>query len=149
MTVRKSVGVGLVLACLTGLVMAADAHEDAAQAAADSWLKLVDAGDYAGSWDHVAKVLKGAVTQAAWVQMTTGARAPLGTLVSRKVTSRQYTEKPPTTRVVGGKVYTWGQGKYVVLRYSTAFANRPSAVETVTMVTDTDGTWRVAGYSVP
>jgi len=69
--------------------------------------------------------------------------------VSRKLKSREYTEKPPTTRFVGGKVYTWGQGKYVVLHYDAAFANKPSAVETVTMMAEPDGVWRVSGYSIP
>ena len=123
MAVRRGVGAGLVLACLAGFALAADNPEDSAQAAGESWLSVVDAGDYAGSWDQAAKVLKGAVRQAEWVQMSGGVRTPLGKLVSRKLKSREYTEKPPTTRLVGGKVYTWGQGRYVVLRYDAAFAN--------------------------
>ena len=75
--------------------------------------------------------------------------AALGPLVSRKLKSREYTEKPPTTRLVGGRVYTWGQGKYVVLRYEASFANRASASETVTMMADSDGAWRASGYTVP
>ena len=64
--------------------------------------------DYAASWDQAAKVFKGAVKQTEWGQLATSVRAPLGVLVSRKLKSREYTEKMPTTRVIGGKVYTWG-----------------------------------------
>ena len=46
-------------------------------------------------------------------------------------------------------MYTWGQGKYVVLRYEASFANRASASETVTMMADSDGAWRASGYTVP
>jgi hypothetical protein len=86
--------------------------------------------------------------QSDWVQAAEASRAPLGKLVSRRVKSRQYSEKAPTTRVIGGRVYTWGDGQYVVLQYDSAFANKPSASETVTAMADADGSWRVAGYSV-
>jgi hypothetical protein len=54
----------------------------------------------------------------------------------------------PTTRVIGGKVYTWGNGKYVVIQYDAVFANRSSAVETVIPMADRDGVWRVSAYSI-
>lgn len=142
------------VACLVGLFViggaafAVQAPEDAAQAAAESWLTLVDGGDYLGSWDQAARVLKAGVKRAEWGETVGGVRSPLGKLVSRRLKSREYTEKAPTTRVVGGKVYTWGDGKYVVIQYETAFANKPSAVETVIPMADPDGVWRVSGYSV-
>jgi hypothetical protein len=145
---RRAVGAGLVLAFLAGFAVA-DGPEDAAQAAGEAWLRVIDAGDYAGSWNQASKALKGTVKQADWVELSNAARAPLGPLVSRKLKSREYTEKPPTTRLVGGRVYTWGQGKYVVLRYEASFANRASASETVTMMADSDGAWRASGYTVP
>ncbi len=50
--------------------------------------------------------------------------------------------------MIGGRAYTWGEGRYVILEYEAGFANKASAVETVTAMADTDGAWRVAGYSV-
>ena len=78
MTVRRSIVAAIIVACLVGPVVAADKPEDAAQAAAESWLTLVDAGDYAGSWDQAAKVFKGAVKQADWVQMSGRRSHPAG-----------------------------------------------------------------------
>jgi hypothetical protein len=49
---------------VAGAGLAAQTPEDAAQAVADSWLKLVDRGDYPASWDQSASALKGAVKQA-------------------------------------------------------------------------------------
>jgi hypothetical protein len=46
---------------LAGPGVAAEKPEDAAQAAAESWLKLVDDGNYAASWEQAAKLFKGAV----------------------------------------------------------------------------------------
>jgi len=145
---------GFIVACLIafvvgGVASAADKPEDAAQAAAESWLKLVDGGDYSASWSQAAKVFKGAVKQTDWGEMVGGVRIPHGKLVSRKLRSREYTEKAPTTRVIGGKVYTWGgDGRFVIIQYDTVFANKASAVETVIPMADSDGVWRVSGYSI-
>jgi hypothetical protein len=148
---RRSFNMACLIALLVvgGAGFAAAGPEDAAQAAAESWLSLVDGGNYSASWDQGAKMFKGAVKQAEWGQMVGGARTPLGKLVSRKLKSREYTEKAPTTRVVGGKAYTWGgNGKYVIIQYDTVFANNASAVETVIPMADPDGVWRVSGYSI-
>jgi len=142
---------GLTVVCLIGLAAgaaAAQKPEDAAQAAAEAWLSRVDGGDYAGSWDQAARVLKAGVKRPEWTDSVRAARSPLGKVVSRRLKSREYTEKAPTTRVVGGKVYTWGAGRYVVLEFDTAFANKPSAAETVIPMAEPDGAWRVSAYSV-
>jgi hypothetical protein len=103
----------LIAACLVGCLvvagapLAADQAEDAAQAAAESWLRVVDSGDYAGSWTQAARPLRGAVKQDDWAELVGNTRTPLRGLVSRKLKSRELTEKPPTTRVIGGRVYPW------------------------------------------
>jgi Protein of unknown function (DUF4019) len=117
---------------------AAEGPEAAAQAAAESWLTLVDAGQYAESWDHAATLFRGAVTRNQWEQAVEGVRGPLGKVVSRKIKARQYTEHLPGAP----------DGEYVVLQYDTVFANKASAVETVTPMLDKDGTWRVSGYLI-
>jgi hypothetical protein len=133
---------------LGSVAFSADTPEDAAQAAAESWLTIVDGGDYAGSWEQAARALKGAVKQGDWSGAVGSDRAPLGKVVSRRLKSREHTERPPTTRVIGGRAYTWGQGKYVVIQYETVFASRGSAIETVVPTVDPDGAWRVSSYSV-
>ena len=42
---------------LAGTTLAAQATEDAAQAVGESWVKIVDAGNYGESWDEAATVL--------------------------------------------------------------------------------------------
>ena len=119
-------------------VVAPDKPEDAAQNAAESWLKLVDDGHYAASWEQAAKLFKGVVRQADWEHMAGGVRSPLGRLVSRKLKSREYTEKMPGAP----------DGKYVIIQYDTVFENKASAVETVTPMLDPDNAWRVSGYFI-
>jgi hypothetical protein len=130
--------VAIVAVVFAGPTRAADKPEDLAQSAAESWLKLTDAGDGGGSWDQAAKLFKSAVTKEQWGQALAGVRPPLGKVISRKVTSRQYSEKVPGAP----------DGKYVTIQYETMFENKASAVETITPMLDPDGTWRVSGYFI-
>jgi opacity protein-like surface antigen len=117
---------------------AGDPAEKAAVDAADAWLKVVDAGEYAASWDEAAPFFKGAVGKADWEKALKGVRSPLGKLVARKVASRTYTEAVPGAP----------DGKYVVVQYETSFENKKHAIETVTPMLAPDGRWRVSGYFI-
>jgi Protein of unknown function (DUF4019) len=136
--IRILVCAGIVAAAFAGPVRAADKPEDLAQTAAESWLKLTDAGDGAGLWEQAARLFKGVVTKEQWTQALAGVRPPLGKVVARKVTSRQYSEKLPGAP----------DGKYVVIQYETVFEMKTSAVETITPMLDPDGVWRVSGYLI-
>lgn len=123
----------------TGVGFAAtDKPEDAAQTAAEAWLKSVDAGRYDDSWSAAAKLFQGSVTKDQWHQAAASARGPIGDLVSRKVKSRQY-----TTTLPGAP-----DGKYVILQFDAVFKSKAAAVETVTVMVDPDGAWRVSGYFI-
>jgi uncharacterized protein DUF4019 len=117
---------------------AASGSEDAAQKAAETWLKLVDAGNYEGSWDQAAKLFKASVTQEQWKRAAAGARTPLGKMMSRRVKSRVFTEKLPGAP----------DGKYVVIQFDTVFERKATAMETITPMLDADGVWRVSGYFI-
>jgi hypothetical protein len=138
MKIRALACMGIVAAVFAAPVRAADKPEDLAQSAAESWLKLTDSGNAGASWDQAAKLFKGAVTREQWTQALAGVRPPLGKVVSRKVTSRQYSEKVPGAP----------DGKYVTIQYETVFENKASAVETITTMLDPDGVWRVSGYFI-
>ena len=138
MRIRATIATGCLIAFLAVPALAADKPEDAAQAAAESWLKLVDGANYLASWEQAARLFKGAVKQADWKQMAAGVRGPLGKVVSRKLKSRDYREKLPGAP----------DGRYVVIQYDTVFEHKASAVETVTPMADPDGAWRVSGYFI-
>jgi len=138
MIIARALTVFVLAVSITPAAWAADKPEDAAQAAAESWLALVDAADYDASWEAAAKIFKHAVTKDQWKQAATAARGPLGKLVSRKVKSREYKEQVPGAP----------DGKYVMLQYDSVFENKASAVETVVPMVDPDGQWRVSGYFI-
>lgn len=110
--------------------------EVAAQTAAEVWLGLVDDGQFDKSWDTAAKILRDLVKKSDWVELGKAKRPPLGKVVSRKLK-----EATPTKTLPGAP-----EGTYVVLQYNTEFENKKPVLETVTVVTDPDGQWRVSGY---
>ena len=117
---------------------AADKPEKEAQAAAEQWLALIDAGQFAESWQATASVFQAAVSQPQWKSSLESVRKPLGTLVSRKLKSAKYSKKLPGAP----------DGEYVVVQFTSSFTNKNGAVETVTPMLDQDGKWKVSGYFI-
>jgi hypothetical protein len=110
----------------------------AAEGAASDWLKLVDAGNYAQSWDDADAALKSNIAKEQWQELLTRNRAPLGAPISRRLTSAEY-----TTQLPGAP-----DGQYVVIQYASNFEHNGSVIETVTPALDKDGKWRVCLYVV-
>lgn len=111
---------------------------EAAKSAATAWLGLVDAQDAEASWEQASLTFKSAVTAAQWSQALDSVRRPLGALKQREGKTAEYKTSLPGAP----------DGKYVVLQYRSTFEHKASAVETVTVVMDPDGAWKVAGYFI-
>ncbi|MGO9061807.1 MAG: DUF4019 domain-containing protein [Candidatus Binataceae bacterium] len=126
--------------CLGGVcaTLADQAAVEQATQAADAWLKLVDAGDYAASYQQTSSLFKDLVSQAKWTEKAGAARKPLGKLDSRRMKTAQYEATLPGAP----------DGQYVVVLYDSSFAHKKSAIETVTMMLDKDGKWHVVGYFI-
>jgi Protein of unknown function (DUF4019) len=117
---------------------AQDEKTKAAEAAAESWLKLVDAGNYVQSWEETSASFKASITKKDWEQRLKGVRDPLGAVNSRKVKAAKH-----MTHLPGAP-----DGEYVVIQYDASFANKKDSVETVTPMLEKDGQWRVTGYYI-
>ncbi|MBV8784094.1 MAG: DUF4019 domain-containing protein [Gammaproteobacteria bacterium] len=126
----------MALLLLTGWAAAAPAPEAAAQEVALAWLGLVDGGNYADSWTQAATLFRDNVTQAQWQSAVESARGPVGALKARQVQSATFRRDLPGAP----------DGEYVVIQFTSAFRGKASAIETVTVMKDRDGSWRVAGY---
>ncbi len=117
---------------------AADGSEEVAQKAAEAWLLLTDQGKFEESWKAAAEVFQKSVTKEQWEKALAMAREPLGDLISRELKSAEATDT-----LLGAP-----EGDYVVLQFTTSFANKKEAVETVTPMLGEDGKWRVSGYFI-
>jgi Protein of unknown function (DUF4019) len=121
---------------LPASALAADTTAQATDSA-KAWLALVDAGNYAQSWSETCTLFQNHITQAQWVTAAKAAREPLGTVISRAVTTATSANALPGAP----------DGQYMVIQFHSKFANKAEAVETVTMMMD-DGRWKAAGYFI-
>jgi hypothetical protein len=128
----------VILLVATTVVHAEGTNEEEAVAVARTWLALVDGGEYAQSWESAAKLFRNAVSREQWESVSSGAREPLGSLVSRELKSASYQTSLPGAP----------DGEYVVIEFDSVFEKKATAVELVTPMKDPDGKWRVSGYFI-
>ena len=134
-----SVLAGVVLTIVAVATVHADqSAEKAAQKAAESWLSLVDSGEYSESWNKAAQIFKQKVSLQQRKTALDSVRIPFGKLKSRKFKTAVYTETLPGAP----------DGKYVVIQYETIFDKKKSSIETVTPMMEKDGQWKVSGYFI-
>ena len=138
MKLRSVITIIFCLAVNSGVAFADDMAEESIVAAAQSWLGEIDSGDYAKSWKQASSYFQGAVTEKNLTDALNGTRKPLGKLLSRKIVKTQ-----SATSLPGAP-----DGNYLVMQFDTSFANKKSAVETVTFMREKDGNWRAAGYYI-
>jgi hypothetical protein len=112
--------------------------ERKAREGADAWLRLVDHGQYAESWDAAAQLFQSSTAKDRWVTALEGARGRFGISSSRKLRAAEY-----KTQLEGAPT-----GEYVVVHYDSAFEHKPTVREVVTLMKQGDDSWKVAGYFV-
>lgn len=110
----------------------------AAHTAVESWLSLIDQAQYAASWQTAASSFRNAISLQKWAEAAQTARGPLGTLKSRVMKSSTAAKTLPGAP----------DGDYVVMQFDSAFDKKAAALETITVVHDPDGQWRVVGYFI-
>jgi hypothetical protein len=136
---RKSFAEAIVLlarsanASSEALAQSALAPDDAAR----QWLTFVDSGDYVKSWDHASGLFKNGIDVQKWQATIAPVRNPLGALIERLPAGVKW------SNAMAGLP----DGKYVVMQFSSIFANKAVAVETVGLDTE-DGHWAVIGYFI-
>jgi len=135
---RLMMTVTFICSLIGAIAMAQDKNIEAAKKGSESWLAVVDKGDYTASYEEAASIFKLAVTKEDWLQKVRAARNPLGKVISRKLKGTQYKTSLPGAP----------DGEYVVIQYDTSLENKRSAVETITPTLDKDAQWRVSGYFI-
>lgn len=109
----------------------------AAAIAAQSWLKLVDAGNYGDSWDQSSTLMKLTVRKEEWITMMNQIRKPFGSVRNRQVMDERTAKNP----------HGLPKGDYMVMFYKTDFSGKSGAYELVTLFFE-DGQWSVLTYQV-
>ena len=111
--------------------------KQAARAAAESWLALLDAGAFDEGWTAADSTLRAGMAREDWENQGIRARHRLDTLRARRLARAQYRDS--TAQIAGG-------APVVILQYAAEYAKGPAWEAVVTTRRDTS--WGVAGYRV-
>lgn len=125
------ISVVIALGVVTSLASAEDT------AAANTWIGLVDAGQWAQSWDAAGTLFKSQIAEPRWASTIQEVRGPLGSMSSRSVKTVTKTHSLPGAP----------DGEYELVQFQTNFANRTGAIETVVLAHEPTG-WKVDGYFI-
>lgn len=94
----------------------------------------LDAKNWNESWEAAGKIFQSNLTQEQWTKTAQTVREPLGAVISKRILG--VTKK---TTLPGAP-----DGEYGVLKYSAAFTNKASTVETVVLSRDGEQ-WKIDG----
>jgi hypothetical protein len=111
---------------------------NAAVEAATGWLGIVDNGKYRDSWQASAQYFQDKVPQDQWESSLRQIRPPFGKVITRETSDVKY-----MTYIPGAPV-----GEYVVIQFKTDFEDKHGSIETVTVMLEKDGSWKVSGYFI-
>jgi hypothetical protein len=121
-----------------GPLAAQDPRASQVQETARAWLADTDRGDAAQSWKNAGKQFRNAITAERWAESLRLVRRPLGAISQRAVLATQFRKKIPGS----------ADGEYAIVLFRSTFAGKIGAQETVVLQLETDGTWRVIGYTI-
>src|SRR5450830_2008184 len=110
----------------------------AAKVSAEAWLKRMDAGDYAGTWDTSSSGMHKEMSKSYWKMLITAIHWPLGDFKSRKFKSAVL-QKAPASKPGPDQV---------VIDYVSQYENKADVKETVTTTLEKDNSWKVSGFNI-
>ena len=113
-------------------------EQNEAIAAAETWLVLLDSGQYQSCWESASSLMRTGVAEDQLAQSLHSVLAPLGSALSRSLDTAGYHETLPGAP----------DGRYWVLKFSTSYTNKQAGTETITLMLDHEE-WRVSGSLYP
>lgn len=128
--ILAALGFGLIPAGTGNQPAAEQSQASTMEATARSWLEQIDAGDAEGSYARTSTIFREQNSLETWSRVSGTVRKPLGETLSRTLL---LVDTPPTP-----------QG-YSIVKFTSRFANRETAMtETVSLIEE-DDEWRIAG----
>lgn len=109
----------------------------APDAAARQWLTFIDGGDYALGWARAGSPFKAKMTAQVLQSKVEPARAPLGAILQRRLSSLTFAGTAPGLP----------EANYAVVQFRSRFAGPDTVGETVWLVSENDR-WMVIGYFI-
>lgn len=110
-------------------------REKSVRAAAEEWLALIDAANYAAAYTREPTRLRAGMIEEQFVRSMEGRRQPFGPVLSRKFIGAAFTRK-----LTGAP-----DGHYESILFRTSFAHKSVAAERVILSYES-GEWQVVDY---
>ena len=107
--------------------------ETEAVRAARGWLQLHDEGRWRENWTATAASFRKLNSVERWTQVAQSVRPPLGAMISRVAIAQESVPAPPAG--------------VEVIKFRSRFANKPDAVEIVSLARE-EGAWKVVGIYI-
>mgnify|MGYP001181025233 CR=1 FL=1 len=135
---RFFVAAVLVLAVMFSLqpALAGDKLDAVAVSVAESFLDLIDHQDYQASWEQGSFMLQREFSPQEWRRELEPIRPLFGTPLSRSLIVLRQRERHPG----------YPDGQYALISFESTFSQKAQAVETLLLVKEPDGEWRVLRY---
>ena len=128
----------LAVSLLTTSTAFAQGDKDVAEAraATEHWMKLMDTEEYSAAWNNGSGGMRKEISKFTWSMIANAMHLPLGDFKSR------------TFKAAHIKQGTAGKPDSVSFDYVAHYTKSPNVTETVTVIHEADGVWRVSGYTI-
>lgn len=113
-------------------------HKVMGRQVAVQWLAFGDEGDWGATWDNASELFKKSLDKEQWTEKARTVRDPLGKLIERKLLLVKFETALPGVP----------DGEYVIAQFTTRWEHKAQSIETVSVVKEPDGMWRVTGYFI-
>lgn len=127
----------LAASLLTSSLAFAQSDKDVAdaRAAGERWMKQMDNEEYAAAWNNSSEGLRKEMSKFTWSMVGSATHLALGELKSR------------TFKAASSKPAPAGKQVSVLFAYVSNYSKSPKVDETITVIHEPDGVWRVTGYT--
>lgn len=102
------------------------------------WLQKLDEGRYISCYDESSFHMTAGLTPGRWLDNVNTYRKPLGGLKKRTEINMYYAQEMP------GRP----KGEYIMFQYGTVFEKNKVRIESVVIVKEPGGKWKVADYFI-
>ncbi len=102
------------------------------------WLEKLDKGWYNQCYDESSSYLKTQITIDNWMNNMNSFRKPLGPASKRKELNMFFETELPNSP----------QGEYVIIQYGTVILEKQAIIETLALMKEADGSWKISGYFI-
>lgn len=136
--IKQFIAAILLLLCTSNSFASENNILNDVESSARSWLALTDQGRYPESWKKASTYLQEKKTESEWIKTVQAIKEPLGLKDTRYI----------ATAGIKEGLSGFPEGEYVVVQFYTTFKKQALALETITLVKETNGSWRVVDYAI-